>query len=353
MSLVGKLEAGKNMPKTLKHCYELITTAENLYSAYLRARAGKQDRHSVAEFTFNLEKELFDLRSELVRRQYIHGPYRQRTIYERKPRVISIARFRDRVVHHALMGVVEPRLDRSMIEDSYACRAGKGVHRAVDRYQHYAQRYPYVLKLDIQKYFASVDHATMLRQLRRRISDPDVLDLFTQILTSYSAQTSKGLPIGNLTSQFLANFYLNGFDHWIKEELRVPGYLRYVDDFFVFARSKRAAWHYVSQIEGYMTTLQLQLHPNKVHLSQTRERVDVLGYIVTPDRRWLRNDNGHRFQRRFKRLSSQFNAGEITFNQLNQSVRSWIGHAQHGETLGLRKALFRRPVLGRINALSV
>jgi RNA-directed DNA polymerase len=327
------------MPKTLKHCFDTIIAPDNLYLAYRKARAGKGDRPSVAAFEFNLEQELYDLRIELGEGRYVHGAYRQRTIYERKPRLISIAPFRDRVVHHALMGVVEPILDKSMIEDSYACRHGKGVHCAVDRYQHYAARHPYVLQLDIQQYFASVDHEVLMRQLHRRISDTRVLDLFKQIVGSYSSAPTKGLPIGNLTSQFLANFYLNGFDHWVKEQQRVPGYLRYVDDFFLFAKSKQAAWQYVAAVQNYLRSLGLMLHPNKIHLHRTSERVDVLGYLVTPGRRWLRNDNGHRFNRRFKQLVTKYRKNELTLSKMHQHVRSWIGHAQHGETLGLRRAL--------------
>ena len=333
------------MSKTLKHLYSEVLDSSNLFAAYRLARAGKGDRHEVALFDLNLESELLQLQYDLEQGVYQRGEYRQRLIYERKPRVISIAPFRDRVLHHALMNVLDPHLDKTMIPDSFACRRGKGVHRAVDRYQYFAKRFAYVMKLDIKKYFASIDHAILRRLLQRKIADRKVMRLITEIIGSYQTQAGKGLPIGNLTSQFFANYYLNGFDHWVKQSLGVKGYFRYVDDFFVFSNDKSEAWNHLREIEQALKSLEIELHPNKTHLCRTSERIDVLGYLVAPDKRWLRNDNGHRFTRRLVKNGRSWRSGKLSRAKLNCRVRSWIGHAVHGETAGLRRAIFGRTVL--------
>ena len=199
---------------------------DNLYTAYCKARKGKRRRPDVAQFSLGLEQNLSVLQQELITGTYSPGAYRQFTVYERKPRLISVAPFRDRVVHHAVMHILEPLLDQRFIPDTYACRKNKGVHRAVDRYQQFARDNAYVLKLDIARYFASIDRTILKQQLARRIKDKAVLELLYRIidngpeinepvrffpgddLVSVSERRC-GLPIGNLTSQFFANLYLD------------------------------------------------------------------------------------------------------------------------------------------------
>ena len=243
--------------KRLGRIWPDVTCFENLLSAYRKARKGKQSKPAVAEFTLNLESELLSLQQDLIGSSYQPGPYRLFTIYERKKRQIAAAPFRDRVVHHALMNIVEPVIDRRFIFDSYACRQGKGVHAAVNRYQEWSQKYPYVLKMDIQQYFPSIDHSILKEKLRHYLKDKFVLDLFDRIIDTTPIETGRadfdyfpgddlltpiergtGLPIGNLTSQFLANLYLDAVDHFIKEQLNVSPYLRYVDDLVILGRDK-------------------------------------------------------------------------------------------------------------------
>lgn len=234
--------------KRLGHLWDSIVTFDNLLLAYRKARRGKRSRDEVALFALNLEKELFQIQEALVNQTYQPGTYRLFILYERKPRQISAAPFRDRVVHHALMNIVEPLLDKRFIADSYACRQGKGVHLAVARYQQWANRYAYALKLDVARYFPSIDHTILKAQIAHHLKDPQVLWLFDTILDHSPlfppapliyfpgddlftpVERRKGIPIGNLTSQFLANLYLDGLDHFIKQELQVDAYLRYVDD---------------------------------------------------------------------------------------------------------------------------
>ena len=337
--------------------WERVVAMENLHAAYGKARSGKRRRPDVARFSLELEQGLCELRRELVTGTYTPGTYRQFTVYERKPRLISVAPFRDRVVHHAVMNVLEPLLDKRFIPDTYACRKGKGVHQAVDRYQQFARNSAYVLKLDIAGYFASIDRTVLKRQLTRRIKDRAVLDLLYKIIDNgpktcgpvrgprgdgwvSTGEHRRGLPIGNLTSQFFANLYLDEFDHWVKETRRVKGYLRYVDDLYLLGNDKRRLWALQDDIAGKLQAIGLRLHAGKTHIYRTTERVDVLGYKVSRYRRRLRNDNGFRFRRRLRRMSGMYRDGLIDWPAVNASVRSWIGHACHAETEKLREVMF-------------
>jgi len=229
--------------KRLGDLWRRVVSFDNLLLAFRKARRGKRRKAQVAAFELHLEKELLALQRDLLSVDYQPGEYRLFSIYERKPRIIAAAQFRNRVVHHALLNVIEPAINCRFIFDSYACRAGKGVHAAVSRYQSWAGQYAYALKMDIARYFPSIDHDLLKDKLRRLIKDPEVLALLEKIidygppmledelvvyfpgddlLTPFERRT--GLPIGNLTSQFFANLYLNDFDHWIKEELRAGPY---------------------------------------------------------------------------------------------------------------------------------
>ena len=227
--------------KRLRNLYSRVTAFDNLLLAYRKARRGKGRSMDVADFALDLESNLFRLEHELKSGCYLPGRYRLFTLYERKPRLIAAAPFRDRVVHHAVMNVIEPPLDRRFIHDSYACRKGKGVHAAVTRYQGWARNNAYAMKLDVRQYFPSIDHQILKEKLARCIKDPDVLDLLARIIDAGPADRStqtyyfpgddlltplerrRGIPIGNLTSQFFANLYLDSLDHHIKERLRGEG----------------------------------------------------------------------------------------------------------------------------------
>jgi retron-type reverse transcriptase len=344
--------------KRFGNLWDNVVSFGNLLLAYEKARKGKRSRDEVAWFGLNLEKELFQLQDELQTKTYRPGNYRIFTIYERKPRQISAAPFRDRVVHHALMNIVEPLLDQRFIFDNYACRQGKGVHQAVNRYQHWANRYAYALKLDVARYFPSIDHAILKQQIAHHLKDPDVLWLFDVILDHSPAFPPEplvyfpgddlftplgrriGIPIGNLTSQFLANLYLDGFDHFVKQELGVKAYLRYVDDMVLLSNSKVELHGWVKAIEAKLLELRLRLHPRKVNIFQVYEGVDVLGYRVFPAHRLLRNDNGHRFARRLRGFAAAYAQGDMEWEDFNPSVQSWIGHASQADTLSLRQCIF-------------
>jgi RNA-directed DNA polymerase len=318
-----------------------VRSFANLHAAWRAARLGKRNRTAVARFAFDLEGELFALQQALDDGSYRHGAYRQFTLYERKPRLISAAPFRDRVVHHALIRVVEPLLDAGFSPFSFACRTGKGVHAAANHYQCLAGRHAYVLKLDVAGYFPSIHQGVVLAQLERRIADVRVLDLFHEVLASYASERGegRGLPIGNLTSQVLANVHLDDLDHFIVEQLHVPGYLRYVDDLFLLHDCKAALWQAAEVIEAHLQGLGLALKPAATRMRRTSERVDVLGYLVTRNRRWLRNENGYRYRRRLRGLAQAYARGEIGLKDVRASVNAWVGHAKHADSRGLRQTV--------------
>jgi retron-type reverse transcriptase len=260
--------------------YRQLCSWDNLLLAYHRASQGKRGHPTVAAFEHRLEDHVLDLQAELRSHSYRPGRYTSFYIHEPKRRLISAAPFRDRVVHHALGNLIEPIFERTFIADSYAKRVGKGTHRALNRAQELVRRYPYVLQCDVRQFFPSIDHAILRRILASKIADPDVLWLVDRILESgqgvlseedamvyfpgddlFAVNRPRGLPIGNLTSQFWANVYLNLFDHFIKRTLRCPGYVRYVDDFPLFAPDKGTLWAWNQTVEGRLTDLRLTIHP--------------------------------------------------------------------------------------------
>jgi len=350
--------------KRLGGLWPQITSFENLYIAYQKARRGKKRAYEIARFALNLESELLALQAQLLAGTYQPGAYRLFSIYERKPRQIAAAPFRDRVVHHALLNIIEPAIDRQFIHDSYACRKGKGVHAAVNRYQNWAKRYTYVLKMDVSRYFPSIDHELLKCKLRKKIKDRRVqrlLDLVVDCSPEYDEhpvwfcgddlmtpfERRLGIPIGNLTSQFFANLYLDEMDHYIKESLNIKAYMRYVDDLFILHDDKGYLKSLQTSIADKLMQERLLLHPRKANIMPTRYGVDVLGYRVFPDYRQIRNDNGHRFGRKLRQFAKAYAQGKIKIADCNASVQSWIGHAQHGDTLGLRKKMFNQTVFIR------
>lgn len=335
--------------RTIKNVWRQIVSWENLLLAAHRAEKGKRRKHNVARFNMNRERRVFQLQEDLVSWRYKPGPYREFTVYERKPRVICAAPFRDRIVHHALCNVIEPVFDRTFINDSYACRVGKGTHAAADRYTEFSRKKRYVLKLDIRQYFPSIDHGILYQELSRGICDKDVLWLIRLILASKGDDGSlwpsgKGIPIGNLTSQFFANVYLNRFDHWMKEEMGCTYYLRYVDDMVILSDSKHWLHDLITPAKEKLASLRLTIHPRKCTVFPVNEGCDFMGYWIWPNHRRLRSDNGRRFTRRLKTMADRYRTGEIQLDQVSSSVASWTGHASHADTWALRNQ-----ILGQIS----
>lgn len=344
--------------------YPQICTFENLWKAASQAQQGKRFQHNVARFNFHRERELFHLQEELLTQTYQPGAYREFTIFEPKKRLISAAPYRDRVVHHALCNIIEPIFERTFIFDSYACRVGKGTHRAVNRFTLFCRRNGYVLKADIQKYFPSIDHEILKESIRRKIRDEQALWLIDQIIdcsnpqedvTAYFPEDDlftplerrRGIPIGNLTSQFFANVYLNPLDHFVEEQLRCKRYIRYCDDFVVLADDKGWLHEVKSQMEEYLISLRLKLHQRKSQVFPVKEGTDFLGYRVFPTHRRVRRNNVTRFRRRMRRLQKAYANDEVSLSHIKQPIQSWLGHISHADSYGLKRQLLKEIVFVR------
>lgn len=340
--------------------YTQLTSWSNLLLAYQRAAHGKRGQANVAAFEHRLEDNLIQLQRELREQSYRPGPYVNFLIHEPKRRVISAAPFRDRVVHHALCNLIEPIFERAFIYDSYANRVGKGTHRALTRCQQWARRYPYVLQCDVRQFFPSIDHAVLRASLWRKVADPAVRWLIEQILAGGASVLRdeyqmvyfpgddllaplrpRGLPIGNLTSQFWANCYLNPFDHFIKQGLLCPAYLRFVDDFLLFAADKKTLWDWKSELEAYLANLRLVIHTG-ASPRPVGEGIPFLGFVVYPERRRLKRRKGIDYRRRFRRLLTAYERRVILLAQLDASVQGWVNHVRYGNTIGLRRAMLAR-----------
>jgi len=338
--------------------FDRLTSFSNLLLAAQRAQRGKRVRPNVAAFWLNREQELVRLQESLQTRTYRPGPYRTFILHEKKPRLISAAPFRDRVVHHALCNIIEPIFDRSFLFDSYACRKGKGTHAAVERASTYTRRFRYVLKCDLEKYFPSIDHDILFAQVARRIHDAGVLWLVRTIIDGSNPQPDvvryhpgddlftpferrRGIPIGNQTSQFFANVYLDGLDHFVKDRLRAPGYVRYVDDFLVFADEKTRLHEAKAAIEERCAVLRVCLHPRKCFVAPVKHGVTFLGYRLFPTHRRLDAENVRRFRRRLRRDAAAVASGTLPVARARDSVRSWMAHASHADTSVLRRRLLK------------
>ena len=337
--------------------YDRVCSWKNLLLAYQKASKGKRGKPIVAVFEHKLEENLLALQNELKEKTYRPGIYVSFTIHEPKRRLISAAPFRDRVVHHALCNIIEPIFERKFISDSYVNRVGKGTHRALDRCQKFARRYRYVLQCDIKQFFPSIDHEILRGILSRPITDSDVMWLVDRIMGSgkgilseeydmvwflgdnlFAVNRPRGLPIGNLTSQFWANCYLNPFDHFVKGELGCRGYLRYVDDILLFGEDKTILWKWYKAVVERLARLRLTLHPG-THPRPVTEGIPFLGFIVFPTHRRLKRRKVVRFRRRFGRLVRGYEAGEVPLSRITASVQGWVNHARYGNTVGLRKAV--------------
>lgn len=334
-----------------------LTSWVNLEAAFQAAARGKRRRPDVALFLLDLEGNLAGIRRALAGKTYRPGGYRDFTIHDPKQRVISAAPFRDRVVHHALTRVLEPLFEPRFTDRSFASRSGFGTHAALDRAAQACGRRRFVLKCDIRRYFPSIDHAILRQLLRRVIKCPDTLALADLIIDASGHpddsveyfpgdtlftpfERRRGLPLGNQTSQFFANVYLNSLDHLVLRRLQPAEYVRYVDDFLLFADSKQELAHMRRAVAAHLDSLRLRLHEGKSRVYRTADGVTFLGWRITPEGRRLKRENVTRFRRRMKRLVRLWEAGRIEWEEIRMRVSGWIGHASHGDTWRLREQIF-------------
>jgi retron-type reverse transcriptase len=274
---------------------------ENLLLAWNEFVRGKRKKQDVQEFQLRLMDNLLALHTDLRNQTYRHGPYHAFKINDPKPRAIHKASVRDRLVHHALHRLLYPFFDRTFISDSFSCRVGKGTHKALNQFRSYAYKVSknhtrtcWVLKCDIKKFFASINHAKLKTILATRIEDNRILALLSNVIDSFE----KGLPLGNLTSQILVNIYMNEFDRYMKHNMKARYYIRYADDFVIFSDEREVLTALIPQIQQFLSdSLCLTLHPNKVSITTLVSGVDFLGWVHFPTHRVLRTNTKRRMLR--------------------------------------------------------
>ncbi len=331
-----------------------LTSTRNLFGAAHAAAKGKRFRPDVAAFLLDLEREVLALRRELLDGTYRPGAYRTFLVREPKLRMISAAPFRDRVVHHALTRVLEPVFEPRFASASCACRRGLGTGAARLRAREAFARFPFVLKCDVAKYFASIDHAVLKALLARAVKCAPTLDLAGKVIDGSNPQEEtaryfpgddlftpferrRGLPLGNQTSQFFANVYLDPLDQHVVRELRPGAYVRYVDDFLLFGDSRKSLEEMRGEIEQLLQGLRLAIHPRKSRVFRTAEGVGFLGFRFFPGRARLVRGNVVRFRRRLRAMQRDYAEGCLAWPEARNRVCAWVGHAIQGDTLALRE----------------
>ncbi len=330
----------------MSELFQRISSFQNLWLAARRAARGKRRRPDVAAFLLDLEPQLLALEAELRAGEWRPGGYRTFRITEPKERLICAAPFRDRVVHQAVVQILEPRFERGFIHDSYACRKGKGTHAALRRVAAWARTWPWFLKVDVEKFFPSVDQTILLDLVGRRVRCPRTLDLLARILASWQSdeppvrwfpgddllepcRRCRGLPIGNLTSQFLANVYLDPVDHLVKDRLRIRGYARYCDDLVVLGPSAAALRPVRDVISAALARLRLIPHPRKTRIQPVAQGIPWVGFTVRTRELRLREDSLRRARRRFRCFTRRLAGGRTDSAKTAASVQAWRAHAAH------------------------
>lgn len=325
--------------------FEQCCKFEHLLLAYKKARKGSNTPEA-KRFGFFLEHELLALQASLKNGRYRPAPYRYFQIHDPKQRTISVAPFIDRVVHHALVAILEPIYEPSFIHHSYATRKEKGVHKALQASQQMLRVHPWFFKADIKQFFDSISHQKLIEIIERKVKDASVLDLTRKIIGN-GGSFGKGLPIGNLTSQFFANVYLNPFDHFILQKalpkLAAGAYIRYMDDFVCFVPSRKDALAMKAMIKEWLwKNLGLVLNPNSSFINQKSNGLRFLGARLYPTLKRLHRVNQRRFKRRMAYRLKQYQLGKMEEKAFVDSMNSYWSHLSHFDALQFKKILLEK-----------
>jgi retron-type reverse transcriptase len=317
--------------------FENIFSLENLFSSWNEFRQGKKVKSDVAEFASELISHLSLLHHDIHSDKYKHGGYMYFKISDPKPRNIHKASVTDRVLHHALYRSFYPYFDKLFIHDSYSCRINKGTHRALARFDSFARKVSnnhlqtvWVLKCDIKKCFASIDHDVLKNLLQKHITCERTLRVVNEVIDSFHFEHSrKGIPLGNLTSQLFVNIYLNELDQFVKRQLKAEHYIRYADDFVIMSTDKEWLLSVLKDMDVFLHThLKLTLHPNKISISTVASGVDFLGWTHFPNHRVLRTTTKKRMMRNLKENKMK-----------KESLASYMGLLKHGNAYKLEKGI--------------
>ncbi|MBN1407415.1 MAG: group II intron reverse transcriptase domain-containing protein [Calditrichaceae bacterium] len=302
--------------------FEQVCSFQNLNRAFKKAMRAANNKPVALEFFYNLEQELFSLQTELMDGSYQPAAYRYFTIYDPKERTIAVAPFRDRVAHHAIINILEPLYEKIFIFDSYATRKGKGTHLAIARAQTHLKQNRWFLKSDIEKYFESMHHGILMSIINRKLKDKKLLELLDKIISN-GGHNGVGLPIGNLTSQFFANVYLDPFDHFIKDRLGIRYYLRYMDDFVFFDHDKTVLKNYFKEGRSFLEDqLGLKIKESATLLNNRTHGLSFLGRRIFPAYVKLKNENKKRGLSKLKIRQSEYERGLISEESFISSLNS-------------------------------
>jgi len=330
-----------------RNLWKELCSTQNLELAYKKARKHKTLRPCVLEFEGNLADNLDMLRTELLFHSYKPRLLKTFILRDPKTRKISKSDFRDRVIHHALYNIIEPFFEKMFLYDSYANRKGKGTVKAIQRFEYFRKKLSqnntsqvFILKSDIRHYFDEVDHSILLKIIKKKINDPKVLWLIRRVLSNYSISEGKGMPLGNLTSQFFANVYLNELDQFVKHKLKANQYIRYVDDFVILHHSEEQLAEWKILIADFLREeLLLDLHPEKTKVILSDHGVDFLGLKIFPFHKIMKKRNVRSFKRKLKLICEQFDNGEIMYEEVYDFLEGWIAYAKNADTYNLRSKI--------------
>jgi retron-type reverse transcriptase len=320
------------------HKYQDIISLDNLLVAWKEFRNGKRSRKDVQIFECDLMRNILRLHENLETKSYKHSEYVEFKISDPKPRIIHKATVRDRLLHHALHRVLYPFFEGKFIADSYSCRVNKGSHAALNRFRKFSfkvsknnTKTAWVLKCDIRKFFASIDHNILISVLKGSILDTNLIWVLSEVINSFNLGNGKGLPLGNLTSQLFANIYMDKFDKFVKHVLKAKYYIRYADDFVFISNNKNALAELLPKIKKFLwEKLHLELHENKTLLKTVAFGVDFLGWVHFPDHRVLRTATKRRMFRNI-----------VHRNGNKETMQSYLGLISHGNTSKLRQEIMK------------
>ncbi len=327
--------------------FHKIISIENLFLAWDEFKKGKRQKPDVQKFEYNLEDNIFQLYRELKTKTYQHSNYKSFYIQDPKLRRIHKACVKDRVLHHAVFRILYPIFDSVFIFDSYSCRIGKGIHRAVNRLQKFARKISknntqncFILKCDIRKFFDSVDHNILINLIKKKIEDKNAIWLIEKIIKSFFTSLNRGLPLGNITSQLFANIYLNELDQSLKHKLKAQYYIRYCDDFVILSGDKEHLKELIVKISDFLKKkLKLSLHLDKISIRRHHRGIDFLGYVNFPYYRILRTKTQRRIFREIGRRIRELKEKKISEEYFNQMIQSYLGILKHCNSHKLQQRL--------------
>jgi len=346
----------------LTHKFEDIICLENLLLAWKEFICGKKNRKDVQEFSLRLMDNIFSLHNELSNHTWKHGGYQAFKINDPKPRDIHKAKVKDRLLHHAIYRKLYPFFDKTFTHDSYSCRNNKGTHRAIDKFKEYFHKVSqnntktcWVLKCDIKKFFANIDHEILIKILREYIADENIIGLLENVIGSFNTPAQPhpspllikerefsgvGLPLGNLTSQLFVNVYMNKFDQFVKHKLKIKYYIRYADDFVILSENKKELESLIELIRNFLKNeLKLELHPNKISIETFSSGVDFLGMVNFPYHRILRTKTKRRMLKKIQNKKNALENGIISQESFNQSLQSYLGVLKHCEGYKIKERI--------------